>query len=118
MTSRPGPELQLLIGEAAFVRLAEAFGGTRLFVPVKMTADHEIAKAIGVKAARQLSDRLAPDYLAVPLARDLRARHYRGQGMSNAMIARRFGITERAVERMFARSPVQAAPTPLPLFPE
>lgn len=105
MTSRPGPELETLIGEAAFVRLAEAFGGTRLYIPTKMTARHEIARAIGLEAAKTLSTRLAPDVIAVPLAREQRALHYRAVGRSNAQIARSLGITESAVEKLFRRRP-------------
>lgn len=103
MTSRPGPELLELIGEAAFVRLAEAFGGTRLYVPQRFAADSEIVKAIGIEAAGRLSQRLAPDVIKVPLARELRARHYRAAGRSNARIASALGITERAVEKLFQR---------------
>ena len=103
MTSRAGPELQELIGEEALVRLAEAFGGTRLFVPVKITARHEIAKAVGLDAAKTLSARLAPDVIRVPLARELRARHYRAAKLSNAQIARKLGITETGVDKLFAR---------------
>ncbi|MES2753137.1 MAG: hypothetical protein V4659_00565 [Pseudomonadota bacterium] len=105
MTTRPGPELKDLIGEAAFVRLAEAFGGTRLFVPTKMSPAHAIAKAIGLPAANVLSSRLAPDVVRVPLARKERALQYRATGASNAAIARRLGITERAVEKLFGRNP-------------
>ena len=100
MTHRPGTELLELIGEAALVRLAEAFGGTRLFVPVKMTPEHEIAQAIGIEAARALSARLAPDYIKVPLARAHRARQYRAAGRSNAQIARALGITETGVANL------------------
>jgi DNA-binding transcriptional regulator LsrR (DeoR family) len=105
MTSRPGPELATLIGEDAFVRLAEAFGGTRLYVPIGVTADHEIAKAVGLDAAKRLVERLAPDVVRVPLARELRARHYRAAGKSNAQIARKLGITESGVEKLFGRMP-------------
>jgi DNA-binding NarL/FixJ family response regulator len=106
MTSRPGPELEALIGEEALIRLAEAFGGTRLFVPVKMTARHAVAKAIGLDAARKLSDRLAPDVIRVPLARRQRALHYRAAlALSNAQIARRLGMTEKGVEKLFGRHP-------------
>lgn len=100
---RPGPELETLIGEAALLRLVEAFGGTRLFVPVKMSSAHDIAKAIGIEAALKMSERLAPDVIRVPLARELRARHYRARGQSNAQIARALGITENGVEKLFAR---------------
>lgn len=119
MTSRPGPELEALIGEEALVRLAERFGGTRLFIPVKMTARHEIARAIGVEPARLLAERLAPDVIRVPLARELRARQYRARGMSNARIAVALGMTEGGVERLFRRLPdAPAKGSQLPLFPE
>lgn len=103
MTTRPGPELDALIGEEALVRLAEAFGGTRLYVPESMPRDHEIVQAIGAEAAKRLRDRLAPDVIRVPLARELRARHYRAAGKSNAQIARALGITETGVDKLFAR---------------
>lgn len=103
MTSRPGPELETLIGEEALVRLAEAFGGTRLFVPVKMSSAHDIAKAVGLEAALRLAERLAPDVIRVPLAREQRARRYRAAGKSNAQIARALGITETGVDKLFAR---------------
>lgn len=92
-----------LIGEAAFVALAERFGGRRLYVPTAIGADHDIARAIGADAARHLSERVSPDVIRVPLARDVRARHYRAGGLSNGAIASRLGITEPAVNKLFAR---------------
>ncbi len=109
MTSGAGPELETLIGEEAFVRLAEAFGGTRLSVPRKLGRDHPIAKAIGLDAARRLVERYAPDVIRVPLAREQRARHYRALGLSHAKIAKALGITEPAVNKLFARLRDQAA---------
>ncbi len=103
MTGRRVPELETIIGEAAMVRLAEAFGGTRLYIPANIYADHDIAQAVGMEAATRLSERLAPDYVRVPLARDLRARHYRAEGKSNAQIARALGITESGVDKLFSR---------------
>lgn len=103
MTSRAGPELEELIGEEALVRLAEAFGGTPLFIPQNMAAKHPIAEAIGLELAVRLSKRLAPDVINVPLAREPRARQYRDAGQSNAQIARRLGMTVKGVERLFAR---------------
>lgn len=110
MGSRPASELVELIGEAAFVRLAEAFGGTRLYVPAKMAADHPIVAAVGKDAAILMVERLAPDVIKVPLAREVRARHYRARGLSNARIASALGITERGVERLFERLPREADP--------
>lgn len=105
MTTRAGPELEALIGTAALVRLAEAFGGTRLFIPTTMTASHPIAKAVGSEAAKVLTSRLAPDVVRVPLAREQRALHYRAIGDSNATIARKLCMTETGVEKLFKRRP-------------
>lgn len=113
MNRRPAPELQALIGEAALVRLAEAFGGTRLYIPTTMYADHDIAQTIGMEAACRLSERLAPDYIRVPLAREARARQYRAEGKSNAQIARALGITETGVDKLFSRTGPVARPKPL-----
>lgn len=103
MTSRPGQELLKLIGEPALIRLAEAFGGTRLYVPSSMPADHPIVAAIGTEAASVLAERMAPDVIMVPLAREPRARQYRAIGWSNSQIARALGMTEKGVELMFRR---------------
>lgn len=114
--SRLEPELATLIGEEALVRLAEAFGGTRLYVPTRIPARHAIARAVGLEAARQLSSRLAPDTIAVPLARDLRARHYAAAGRTNAEVARTLGMTERGVERLLARTGAKPSTNQLTLF--
>jgi transcriptional regulator GlxA family with amidase domain len=96
-------EIAALIGEAAALALAEEFGGSRLYIPSMIEDGHRIAEAIGMPAARVLSARFAPDVVVVPLCRELRAAHYRGQGLSNGKIARRLGLTERGVERIFER---------------
>lgn len=114
-------QLIALMGEAAFIAFAEAFGGRRLYVPTVIGPDHEIAKAIGADAARHLSERVSPDVIRVPLARDIRARHYRAAGLSNGKIASRLGITEPAVNRMFARMndvPVKGSAAQLSFLPE
>lgn len=105
MSRRVCPELKTLIGEEAFIRLAEAFGGTRLYIPHSLDKQHAIARAIGVDAAQILVDRLAPDVVSVPLAREERALHYRECGKSNAEIARALGMTEGGVEKLFQRRP-------------
>lgn len=93
-------ELAALIGEDALIALAESRGGTRLYVP----ADPAIlTPAIGALAAARLADRYGGATLRAPLARERRARHYRAQGLSNADIARRLGLTETGVDKMFAR---------------
>lgn len=114
-------QLIALLGEPAFVAFCEAFGGRRLYVPTAIGADHDIAKAIGADAARHLSERVSPDVIRVPLARDVRASHYRAAGLSNGAIASRLGITEPAVNKLFARMaepPVKGSGKQMQLFPE
>jgi len=41
----------------------------------------------------------------VPLARELRARHYRERGSSNAEIALKLGMSETGVNRLFKAMP-------------
>lgn len=95
--------LKALLGDTAFVALTEAFGGTRLYIPHNLTADHEIAKAIGLDLALKLSKRYAPDTIRVPLAREDRAVHYRANGLSNPQIARKLGMTEAGIDQLFGR---------------
>jgi hypothetical protein len=98
-------ELLAMLGEDGFVQLTQAFGGTRLYLPYKLDEEHEIAVAVGIDRARRLSRRYAPAVLRIPLAREHRALHYRGQGLSNAEIARKLGITESGVDKLFLRRP-------------
>ena len=108
MSDRLGHELLALLGESAFVALASAFCGRRLYVPGAIATDHEIAQTIGNDAAARLSARMAPAVIRVPLAREMRARHYRAAGLSNGEIATKLGLTETGVDKLFRR--MQNAP--------
>ena len=92
-----------LIGKPALVKLAEAFGGMRLYIPEKYLQASEIVEAVGHDVARVLSDAYGRDVIKVPLCREFIAESCRAQGMSNAQIARRLKITESGVERMLKR---------------
>lgn len=96
-------DLKRVLGHDGFIALADAFGGTRLYVPHKVTDDHEIVRAIGAERAARLTARYAPATIRIPLARKDRAVHYRVHGLSNGQIARKLGMTEPGVEQMFAR---------------
>ncbi|MER9851783.1 hypothetical protein NKJ55_31685 [Mesorhizobium sp. M0106] len=97
-------ELLSLIGLADFVRLAETYGGRRLYVPASGD-DTALAKDLGAPVAQKLARRYSGSYIRVPLARELRARQYRENGASNGEIAGRLGITETGVDKLFRRMP-------------
>lgn len=96
-----------LLGPAGLVKLAEQKGGTRLYVPAGDGS--ALAQEIGQEAARRLADRYAGFYIRVPLAREMRARQYRAAGASNAEIARRLGMSEAGVDRLFNAMPNKPA---------
>lgn len=96
-------DLLAILGEDAFLRLAEEFGGTRLYVPTTIREDSDLARAIGMTAAQRLASMFAPTAIRVPLARHERAVRLRAQGLSNARIARKLGMTETGVEKLFDR---------------
>lgn len=115
-------ELIVLIGEDAFVRLVEEFGGTRLFVPHPpkqpgtnrkahswlrkdrpLQTGHELLRTVGRHNAEILAKHFSGSYIRVPLAREMRVRRYRKDGDSNAKIARKLGINETSVDKIIAR---------------
>ncbi|WP_054310011.1 hypothetical protein [Mesorhizobium sp. 1M-11] len=112
-------ELMELLGEADFLRLVEEYGGIRLKVPVDLSP---LVEKLGERAAVKLGQRYSRSYLRVPLARSVRARHYRAIGRSNAEIARLLGIAETSVDKLFRRMPGKPVkgsrdPRQIELFP-
>ncbi len=96
--------LRAVLGEEGFVHFCQALGGTRVYVPYKCRDENEIVEAIGRELADKLSRALARATIRVPLARRERALYFRGtEGLSNAQIARKLGITEGGVNKLFAR---------------
>ena len=59
----------------------------------------ELARIVGLDAARRLAQTYGRDWLKVPLARDWRIRVYRARGDSYRTIARKLGVHEDTVHR-------------------
>jgi hypothetical protein len=97
-------ELHEALGDAGFLKLTDTHGGIRLYVP-KEPHGSTLASEIGIDNAARLSKMFSGGYIRVPVAREFRARHYRRQGESNSMIARRLGLSETGVEKLFKRAP-------------
>jgi len=96
--------LQAILGEEGFVRLCQELGGIRLYIAYSLRDDHDVVQALGRELADKLSRALAPATIRVPLARRERALWYRNrEGLSDARIARRLGMTETGVTKLFAR---------------
>ncbi len=57
-----------VIGELPARKLCAALGGTRVYVPMRVPRNHEIAAAIGAEAAQRLADHFHGTQLAIPKA--------------------------------------------------
>jgi len=98
-----GVYLDETLTHAEMIALAEAFGGVRLYIPKVMTSQHRIAKAIGIDGAKRLWKALGAGVVVVPIMREERAGYYRAKGESQAQIARKLGLSEKGVQRIFKR---------------
>lgn len=95
-------EIAGLIGPEAAMRLVDAYGGTRCYVPRRPAAKGPLAQAIGLDQARVLAENYGGEYLLVPtlfVARAKKRRIAEAHG-SAAQVARRYGVTERWVREV------------------
>lgn len=95
--------LQAILGMDGYIALTGQLGGTRLYVPYAFADDHGVVLAVGRERADKLSRAMAPATIRVPLARRERALYWRAQGLSDALVARKLGMTENGVGKLFAR---------------
>ncbi len=98
-------ELRETIGEQAAARLFERFGGRQIYVPVRSSDDHPIAREIGLRAAQALSARFGGEIIDVPnrKRRELILELHE-TGMSAQQIAHRLQITRQWVHKVIART--------------
>jgi hypothetical protein len=105
--------LAALIGLPATLRLVEARGGTRIYVPDIANHDHWLARLLGLPALQALVAEHARDYLELDRAASaLRAARDRQiiidvrEGASTASVALQCGLTQRQVFNILARTHV------------
>lgn len=103
-------EIAALAGRDAAVKLAQAKGGTRIYVPRKVDIGHWLAKLIGLDAAYMVRNLYAGEIIAIPLGASgsrhnaqATARQALDDGASVAQAARAAGLTERTVYRLMGR---------------
>ncbi len=89
-----------IIGADAALRMIEAHGGTRVYVPKDINQNSAARLALPLPEARRLGEAYGGEHILVPIARAWRVRMYRAAGMTYPAIARKLGITERAVGRI------------------
>lgn len=102
------------IGIGAALKLSQTWGGVDISVPAGMTADHPIAKLIGLEAGLQLHRLIAERGMGDGVRRlEIPRGHYIGsralrieirkavaEGMPKRQAALKFGVTNRAVRKI------------------
>lgn len=114
----PENQLSHYLDEDEMIAIAEAFGGTRLYIPVTAKDDHAIVQALGRETFGKLAASFSPDTIRVPVCRELRALRYRSEGCSTGRIATRLCMTESGVERIVARAKARGLAVALPIAPD
>ena len=71
------PGLLELLGNDDTLRLVEAFGGTRIFVPIEVKEKHPLREALGLNLYKKLIRYYRGSHLLVPLAKPWRIGVYR-----------------------------------------
>lgn len=94
-----------LIGLPGTLKLVEAYGGVRLYVPKKIDAAHDLAILIGLDNATTLAETYGgEDHFDIPravaatrAARDTLIRADRAAGMTHRELALKNKLTERQI---------------------
>ena len=103
-------EIAELVGNAKALQIAAHVGGTRVYFPSKVHADHWLVQCIGLDATSKLLERFGGDTCDIPqaghgsFARFRRgiAEHIQqleGQDKSSKDIARDVGVSQRTIHR-------------------
>jgi len=103
-------EVERAAGFKAAMKLVNKLGGLSVMIPKDPEPAHLLVQAVGLEIARKLAGIFGGDSIAVPRAHHYRTvlrqaevcRRYRS-GESTRTLAKAYGLTERAVEKMVAR---------------
>lgn len=102
-----------MIGLPGTLKLVEKYGGTRLYVPQKLDAEHDLSRLIGLDHATMLAETYGgEDHFDIPRAvaatravRDAHIRADRADGITHSQLALRYGLTERQIRNILGNEP-------------
>lgn len=95
-----------LIDLADTMKLVEKFGGVRLYIPMKLGAEHQLVDLIGDKNAEKLATAFGGETLEIPKAeaalREIRNQEIREQWpkLSHRQLALKYGTTDRNIRKI------------------
>jgi len=91
-----------LIGGEATLKLLEARGGTRLWIPKKST-DGVLAGIVGVDAAEAMAKHYGSGEIMLPIGRPWRVLCYIAMGLNRTQTALKAGTSEKVVHGILQR---------------
>lgn len=105
-----------LIGPEAALKLAEARGGTIIYVPHPPVDDANVLSGvIGVEATAKLAEAFPGNHLKIPLGREWRAVVYRHAGLSVVSVALLLGCDRGTIQRILRDQISHAQQMALPI---
>lgn len=100
-------EIAQLVGDEAAAKLAEQYGGVRLYIPGKLTAKHPLRELLGQEIAQQLCGEFAGLAVEIPRGnmsqiarRNSLIMADRAAGMSQRELAIKYHLTERTIRKI------------------
>lgn len=96
-----------VVGPCAAGVIRSHYGGSRLYVPGRVAADHPLARLVGLDGARRMAEALGGCFVWIPMERRPNPRHeeirtLRAEGKAVRTIARTVGLSDRQVQRILA----------------
>jgi len=88
------------------LNLIDAFGGTKIYIPVRqaLNVNSELAQVIGLSKLQLLSDQLGNEHIEIPMGKPITFSMPNGQirelakkRVSKESLARKFGVTLRSI---------------------
>ncbi|MAZ33403.1 MAG: hypothetical protein CMO06_09690 [Thalassospira sp.] len=104
-------EISEIVGIDAALRLVDAWGGVRIYVPRQIPDDHLLISTLGREEAELLAEHYGGETILIPrclaalrAVRNARICRERSEGHGIAVLALRYRLTERQVYAVLAAS--------------
>lgn len=100
-------EIRQFIGDEATAKLVARYGGTIIYIPIKLKCDHPLSQLLGEDTAKKLADEFGG--LAVEVPRDLTLQLVqrnnliqadRDAGMTQSQLALKYRLTQRTIRNI------------------
>lgn len=104
--------LEGIIGRRLTMALASSTDAGTVYVPLRPKPTHKLVQVIGMAATVKLAETFGGQTVRIPVcdqvrraSRDAEIRKLAADGVTQVEIARRFGMTDRAVRYILAQQP-------------